>query len=259
VLRVGATPVFSTVAGYDRFAPTRDYLIEALGEPVTVVQRSTYFEINELLRSGDLDVAFASTGAYVLNGGGLEVVAVPERDGETAYRAVCVVNEDSDVRSFEDLRGAAFGLGDPLSLAGRLYTQARLRELGSTPDEFFGHTFQVEGHDALLRLVAGRSVDAACVSSAALDRMAHDDVDVAAACRLLEQSPPLAAPPVVVSQHADPDLRAALRKALLAMDTHPAGRAALSELGYDRFIEPSPDLYDELRELAINGGTPVEP
>jgi phosphonate transport system substrate-binding protein len=42
-----------------------DYLVSKLERPIRLTQRRTYVEINELMRSGQADVAFICGGAFV--------------------------------------------------------------------------------------------------------------------------------------------------------------------------------------------------
>ncbi len=249
LLRVGASPLHTAISGYEQYVGLVTYLTGETGRSATFVQRSTYYEVNEMVRSGDLALAFVSPSAYVINGQGLEAIAVPVTHGEPHFRTVCVVTSDSPARGLEDLRGGVFGMGDVLSFSSRFYVQARLEEMDSTPDEFFARTYQVEGHDSLLRLVASQNVDGACVSSSVLEHLSREDGELARAVRPIEQSRPFAAPPAVVSADADPALKEELTRALLNMDDSESGRAVLADLGIDHFDAPPPDLYADLQAL----------
>ncbi len=249
MLRVGASPLHTAISGYEQFVGLVSYLTAETGRSVAFVQRSTYYEVNEMVRSGDLAMAMISPGAYVLNGHGLEAIAVPVSHGEPTFRAVCVVTEDSPARRLEDLRGNVFGMGDVLSLSSRFYIEARLQELDTTPDEFFARIYHVEGQDSLLQLVASHNVDAACVSSSVLEQLAREDGELARAVRPVEQSRPFSASPVVVSSDIDPALKELLTRSLLDMDESDAGRLVLTDLGIDHFDVPAPGLYSDIEAL----------
>lgn len=248
VYRIGAAPIFSPVTGFEQYAPLIEYLSDRLGRPVAFTQRSSYFEINEMVRSGELVCAFVCTGALLFNGDGLEPLVTPVIDGAPEYRAICLVQRDSPAQRLEDLAGGAFAVTDPLSLTGRAYIQARLGELGSDPDRFFQRVVQVEGHDTLIQLVSSGVVDGGCVSSLVLSGLADHEPALASQLRVLEESAGFAAPPVIVSESIDPKVREELRAALTGMGEHDAGRLALDALGVERFEHPAEELYETTRE-----------
>ncbi|CEP69279.1 Uncharacterized [Moorella glycerini] len=64
-LRLAAAPVISPEEGYPAYTDLAGYLEERLGYPVEFVTRPTYAEVNLLMNSGDIDVAFVCTYAYV--------------------------------------------------------------------------------------------------------------------------------------------------------------------------------------------------
>ncbi len=64
-LRVAIAAVVSPQATLDAYGSLLDYLSARLDRPVHLIQRGTYAEINELIRSGEADLAFVCGGAYV--------------------------------------------------------------------------------------------------------------------------------------------------------------------------------------------------
>jgi phosphonate transport system substrate-binding protein len=248
VIRVGVAPIFSPVAAYEQFAGLTSYLTTVLDQPVELVQRPTYFEINELVRSGDLSCAFVCSGAYVLNGEGLDVLVTPVIDGEPRYSAVCVVPALSSAQSLDDLAGATFAVSDPLSFTGRAYVARRLADSGTTPDRFFGRVLHAEGHDKVLQLVSSGNADGACINSMVHAKLAHVDPEMVDRLRVIERSSDFGAPPVVVSTRAPIAVRERLQGAFEGMASTPEGAAVLAELGVERFERSRAELYAELGE-----------
>src|SRR3990172_12631345 len=64
-LRVAIAAVISPQATLDAYGPLLDYLGARLDRPVQILQRATYAEINELVRTGQADLAFFFCGSYV--------------------------------------------------------------------------------------------------------------------------------------------------------------------------------------------------
>jgi phosphonate transport system substrate-binding protein len=256
-LRVGVAPVLSAVASFEHYNPLVSWMASSLGRPTSYVQRGTYHEINELTRRGAVDVAFVCTGPWLLNGEGLELLAVPEIDGAPHYRAVCLTQRDHEADGFEGLAGARFGFTDILSFTGRAYPTARLAQLGVTPEDHFRDVVQVEGHDVLLHMLAHGELDGGCVSSVVYDHYLAVEPALTESLRVFERSGPYGSPPVLVSSEVSPTERARLQELLLSLDDDPAGQAILGDLGVDRFIAPPDGLYDEARQLlAILEETP---
>ena len=79
------------------------------------IQRKTYDEINELIRKGEVDLAFICTGPYASGREryGFEALATPIVRGEPYYQSYLIVNRDSPFNKFEDLRGRKFAFTDP--------------------------------------------------------------------------------------------------------------------------------------------------
>ncbi len=248
-LRVGISPVLSAVSSFEHYNPVVTWLAQRLEHPTSYVQRGTYHEINELTRNGAVDLAFVCSGPWLLNGEGLELLVVPVIDGTPHYRAVCLTQRHRDVDGFEDLEGSSFGFTDILSFTGHAYTEARLAQLGTSPERHFGRTVQVEGHDVLLHLLARGELDGGCVNSVVFGHYSQEEPELMEKLRVFERSEPFGAPPVLVSPRIDPTLRAELLAALTSLDDSEAGRAMLEQLNVDRFVEPPAGLYDSARRF----------
>ena len=251
-LRVAVAAVISPRATFDVYGPLLTYLAHALGRPVELIQRPTYAEINDLVRTGRADVAFVCSGSFVEGerDGYMELLVIPEMNGERVYYALILVPTDSPVRAFEDLRGRRFAFTDPLSNSGHLYVQYRLRQMGETEERFFSETIFTYGHDNSIRAVADTLVDGATVDSLVFEALMREEPELATRVRVVEQSPPFGIPPVVVHPELEPELRQALETALLTMHETPEGREAWAVLGIDRFVLPQPELYASVREMA---------
>lgn len=244
----------STLHTSDRLA---EYLSEELGRPVELVQQATYAETNELIRTGQVDLAFICTGAYVQGQQefGMDLLAVPQVGGATTYQSYIIVPADSPARRWEDLRGTVFAFTDPLSLSGYMAALALLKANGETPEGFFARTLFTYSHDNSVRAVAEGWVDGAAVDNLVYQALLEQDAFYRDRTRVLWESEPFGAPPVVAPQGLDPDLRARLRAALLGMDRSREGREVLALLGVDRFLPGDESLYESARGVldAVGG------
>ena len=237
-LRVAVAAVISPQGTAESYAALFEYLEQKLGRPVELIQRRTYAEVNELLRTGEVDMAFVCTSSYLIGKRqfGLELLAAPQVNGEAAYHARLIVPATSSAQTLDDLRGRVFAFTDPTSFTGRVYPTYLLKEMGEQPETFFSRTFFTYSHDDAIRAVADGLADGASVDSLVLDFALKRDPSLAQKIRVIHTSPPFGIPPVVVSPSVRPQLRAELLDLLLKMDMDNTGRAALQALDYDRFV-----------------------
>lgn len=238
----------STIHTYDRLA---EYLSAALDRPVELVQRATYAETNELIRTRQVDLAFICTGAYVRGQRefGMDLLVVPQVGGKTTYQSYIIVPANSPAQQWEDLRGSVFAFTDPLSLSGYLAPLALLKSGSETPEGFFSRTLFTYSHDNSVRAVAEGWVDGAAVDSLVYEALLEQDPFYRDRTRVLWESEPFGVPPVVAPRGLDPDLRGHLRAVLLEMDRSREGREVLALLGVDRFVPGDESLYDSAREV----------
>lgn len=251
-LRIAVAAMVSpgdTFLSYRRFA---DYLAAQLGMKAQLVLRPTYEEVNELVRSGSVDVAFICSGAYAaaVAKGGVHLLAAPVVAGETTYYSDVIVPRASEARGLEDLRGRRFGYVDQLSNSGWLAPRRRLVELGYDPDQFFSDVIVTHSHDKSIRAVAQGIVDGASVDNLILEAMLSRGDPEAGAVKVVERLGPFGMPPVVTPETLNPEFEERLRQALLAMGDTPESRAILAPLRISRFRVPSPSEYQNLVEAA---------
>ncbi|MGQ9557908.1 MAG: substrate-binding domain-containing protein [Desulfurispora sp.] len=255
-LRIALASVISpkdTVVYYRQLA---DYIGEKMHRPVALLQRSTYEEVNMLLANGDADIAFASTGSYCSYRGmsEIEILAMVEHRGTSAYRALVVVPADSGARSIEDLQGQTFAFTDPLSNSGRMIILKYLQERQKTPETFFQRYVYTYSHDKSLRAVANRLVDGASVDSMIYDLMQEKNPAEAAKVKVIASFGPFPTGPVVVRKELGSALKEQLREVFLSCHTREGLKHALKGLLIDRFVLPQPELYEPLRQFYGQAG-----
>jgi phosphonate transport system substrate-binding protein len=256
-LRISVAAVISPRGTAESYQPLLDYLSDALNRPVELVQRRTYAETNDLVESGEVDLAFVCTSAYVTGHDdfGMRLLVAPEVNGATAYHSLLIVTAGSVAQTMADLQGKVFAFTDPISHSGRVYPTYLVQQLGFTPETFFARTFFTYSHDDAIRAVADGVADGAAVDSLVYDYALERDPSLSERVRVIHRSPAFGIPPVVVSPNIRPQTQALLREILLSMNGSPQGRAALLSLGIDAFVAIDDSAYDSARELIREVGT----
>lgn len=251
ILQIAVAAVMSPQGTTLSYTPLLEYLGQQLNQPITLVQRQTYAEINDLIRTGEVDLAFICTGAYVQGESDLDVelLAAPQVNGETVYYSYIIVPADSDAQSFADLRGGSFAFTDPLSNTGELSTVHLLWQQDETPESYFAETIYTFSHDNSILAVADGFVDGASVDSLVYDYLLQRQPSLSNQIRVIQKSVPYGIPPVVIPAAADQQLKDEARRVLLTMHQNGIGKAILDTLGIEQFVPVDDSAYNSVREM----------
>lgn len=250
-LRIAVASVISPRETFRSYQDLIGYLGNRVGRATEFIQRATYGEINALVRSGKLDLAFVCTLAFVEGRRefGMELLAAPVVRGRAEYFSYIVVPISSEATSLADLKGTVFAFTDPLSNSGWLAPTYQLLKRGQAPDAFFQRVIYTYSHDNSIRAVADRLVDGAAVDSLVYDGRMERQPELKRRLRVVERFGPFAAPPVVVNPALSGERKAALQTTLLSMHEDPEGRRILEDLGIDRFTILDDHAYDSVRAM----------
>ncbi len=230
-----------------------DYIGKKLGREVQFVQRKTYGEINELLGKGLIDLAFICSGPYVdgKEKYGFQLVATPQVQNSHFYRSYLIVNNISQFKGLEDLRGRIFAFTDPDSNTGKLVPTYWLSLMGEKPETFFRKTIYTYSHDNAILAVAKALVDGAAVDSLIWEYYHHKNPIFTSKTRIIRESEPYGIPPLVASSTIPFELMTKIRGLLFSMHQDLQGQTILKELMIDKFIPPEDRWYDSIREMNL--------
>jgi phosphonate transport system substrate-binding protein len=227
------------------FADFRNYLSKKLKVPVTLKQRRTYEEINNLLAMQKVQMAFTCTGGY-LSGRkafGLEILAVPIMNGKTTYRSYIITRKENPAQTLAELKGSVFAFTDRLSLTGFIFPSSRIIQMGTTTTTFFRKTFFTESHDKSIEAVATGLADAAAVDSLIFDSLYKQGNPFTQRLKIIDQSGEFGMPPVVVPPGISVEIKRKLLKVLLSIREDREGKKVIHSLGIDGFVLPDHDSY----------------
>ena len=228
-----------------------DYVSKKLEMPVELVQRNTYAEVNDLIEKGKIDVAFVCAGPYVdgKKKFGMELVAAPVVNEEAVYYSYIIVNKDSPVKDFKELKGKTFAFTDPDSNTGCLVPRYELAKMKETPDSFFGKYIYTKSHDNSIKAVAGRIVDGAAVDHLIWEYLNATGPRFTSKNKIIKKLGPFGMPPVVVHPGCDPKMKEKLKQILLNMHKDEEGKSILKKLYIDRFTAVKDSNYNTIREM----------
>lgn len=252
-VKIGVAAMISPKETVKFYKQMIDYVGMKLGSPVEMVQKENYDDMDKLLESGEVPIAFICSGPYVKNRAkfGAELLVAPQSYGQPFYHAYIIVHKDSPIKDLAGLKGKKFAFTDPKSNTGKLVpTFMVAKEFNKTSEEFFGEIMYTKSHDRSIEAVAKKYVDGASVDSLIYDYAAKKKPTYTSETKIIRKSPPYGIPPVVVRKDIDPALREKIKNIFLNMDKDPLGRAILDGIMVDKFIVPKDEDYNTVREMA---------
>ncbi len=251
-LRFAISAITSPRATFDYYNDMLTYIEEQLGQKVIMIQRKTYQEVNDLMKENKVDLAIVCSGNYVygMADSAFKLLVVPEWNGKNHYRTYIITHQNSGVKSFKDLKGKRFAYTDPLSTSGRLYPTKRLREMGSTSDEFFESTVYTYAHDNSIQLVAKQMVDGASVNSLVFDYLVASTPNRVNDITIVEKSEPHGMPPIVISNKLSKEMELRLTEIFLNMHNDKGSQQVMKKLMVDRYVQSHDSIYNSVRNLA---------
>ena len=250
-LRVAVAAMISPKETFDLYRQLLAYLGRRLNKDLEFVQRKTYAEIDELLKKGEIDLAFICSGPYVAGKEkfGFESLAVPEVHGSHFYRSYLIVNKESTYHRLEELRGHTFAFTDPDSNTGRLVPTYWLAQMQERPETFFSRIVYTYSHDNSIMAVARNLVDGATVDGLIWEFYQEKNPTFTSKTRIIKKSEPYGIPPLVASKNLPAESKERIRQILFSMHQDPEGKKILTELMIDRFIAPQEEWYDNLKQM----------
>lgn len=251
VLKIGVSAMISPKGTLNVYQEMVDYIGEKMGKKVKLIQRQTYAEMNDLVKKKEVFAAFVCSGPYVegYDEFGMELIVVPQMYNDTIYYSYIIVQKDSNIKSFEELRGKKFAFTDPLSNTGKIAPTYFLSKLNETPDTFFSDYIFTGSHDNSIESVAKNLVDGAAVDNLIWEYINKRNPEFTSGTKIIEKLGPYAIPPMVTHPDTDTELKEKLRSILLNMDKDEKGKRILSEIEIEKFVVIDSASYDSVREM----------
>ena len=168
--------------------------------------------------------------------------------GKPIYFSDVIVHKESDLHSFEDLRGKSWCYNEPLSQSGYGITRYHLVSIGET-NGYFGEVIDAGFHETSIRMVAAGEVDASAIDSQVLTIEMRDHPELASRLRVIDSLGPSTIQPVVVSKRFPVEFRNRVRDILLGFHRDPKGREVLAQGTVERWVPVDSSDYDDIRAM----------
>ena len=234
------------------------YLAQRLGISAEFINGISWQERKALLDVGRIHVAWICGLTYVWKADRrhphIELLAAPVMQGaryedRPVYFSDVVVRNDSEFRTFADLRGASWAYNEPGSHSGYNVVRYHLAVIGE-PSTYFGEVIESGAHQVSLQMILDGRADASAIDSTVLDQELRCDPAIHPRIRILERLGPSPMPPWVVLRSLPQDLHSSLRETLLGMHRDPKGQTVLAGCHLTRFAPVEDSDYDAIRHMA---------
>jgi phosphonate transport system substrate-binding protein len=250
-IKIGVVSMITPVDTVEYYQDIIDYISEKIGQPVEMLYRKTYDEMDQMLEQGEVDAAFICGGPYIEDKRkfGVELLVAPQVDGSPLYRSFIIVHRDSDIQSFDGLRDRSFAFTDPKSNSGKLYPDYILARRGEQIEDFFGKYIYSYSHNKSVELVAKKEVDGAAVESLIYEYMQAKKSPYVQQTRIIDQSQYFGSPPLVASPKTATFIKKKIIEILVNMQQDPKGKVILNNVLIEKFVQVKDSNYDSVREM----------
>lgn len=255
LLTIAVVPELNAIQQESRYAGICRLIAEKMGVTTHLKHMESYGQVIREFEEGKIDAAFVGSLVYgrLHDRFGVTALARPESGGVSRRRGVVVVRADRGIRRFSDLRGRSFAYV-PDTSTGELFALSLTAAAGSAPARFFSRVEKVRAQSDAVRLVERGAVDGATVKDLILNQMLAAAPGLKGRLRVIETSVAFPETAFVVHHRVDDRQRRELVRALLSCEGEPAGRAALTAMGADRFVATSHEDYAPMYSMARSIG-----
>ena len=250
-LRIGVAAMITPSEGRRYYEDLANWLAKKTNKEPKLIFKKSYQEMNDAIEAKEVDIAFICAGPYVEGKKkfDLELLAAPMVNGKTTYNSYIIVNADSSISKFSDLKGKTFAFTDEQSNTGKLVPTYMIAKLGETPETFFSKFIYTGSHDASISAVANNIVDGAAIDSLIYDYLKKRRPGLISSTKIIEVSPPFGIPMVVARPDLNQDLKSKLRSFLLSADSDPQIKNVLANMEIEKFTIIDDSAYNSIREM----------
>ena len=247
-LRVALLPDENASTLIQNAQPLKAYLETQLNKKIEIIVTTDYSSMIEAMRFGRIEVAYFGPLSYVLaksKAPEIEAFAVGVEKGQPNYKSILIANMDGPVKALKDVKGHAFAFGDQASTSSHLAPRALLAKAGLIGDTDY-KVVHLGQHDAVARSVAAGQVPAGALSETIYRSLIATNKIDSSKLRTLAMSDPIPNYPMTLQGFLSPELKQAIRSALLQLKDP----EILKLFRIEGFAAATDKDYDVLRDMA---------
>lgn len=260
VLRFSMVPTEEISQEVDQYAPLIEYLKEKTSKEFEFFLPTSYASVLEGMLGGFVDMGMLGPDSYVI---GKEqdpsitaFATYTNRKGHfqgeawSGYKAVLLVNSNSEFKTVEDLKGSVLALVDPASTSGNLIPRVSFRDVINTDlESYFSRVVYTGAHDQSAVAIKDGKVDAGFLATLALDYTIDRGVVSEDDFRLIWSSDVIPNVPYVIKSTICQDVIETITQAFLDLHDDERGQTFLASINAGKFVPVQDTDYDVIRAL----------
>ena len=223
------------------------------GLNIDTIKVTDYNAAVEAMRAGRAHIAWYGGKTYVKAAeiAQAEAFAAGVRPGEkdAGYYTYFVVKNESEIKTFKDVKGKILSLNSIGSTSGDLIPQVELSkiDLSIKNKDHFKNVFYAGSHDACLLAVLNNQSDVCGMSSRNFEARLEDGTIKLTDVRVIHKSDRVPPPPLAFSKLIPKEDRIKIKEAVL--DAHNHGEIAGYGGKMSHYMEVNDSDYNVLREV----------
>lgn len=257
---IGVIPEVNLVKQMERFVPLSDYLEKKTGMIVDIKPLSSYGDLYDEMRNGNIDAGFFGSFVYGMTRARIGVLPLArpvQPGGSSTYAGLLFVRNDKGIRRPADMKGKTIALASPVTSGGYLAQKAYLARNGINIDTDM-KIIWAGSHEAAIRAVMSHQAEIGGAKDSVVAKYRRENKVFDTLIEIIDETPKKGFPDntFAVRNGLEQAKINALKKALLQMHSDPEGKKVLSRFGAVRFIPTSDEdfrpLYDLVKQLKID-------
>lgn len=247
LLKVALLPDENASELIKRNKPLKDYLETTLGKEVELIVTTDYSSMIEAMRFGRIDLAYFGPLSYVMakSKSDIEPFAAMVVDGKPTYRSILIANADSDVESYDDIKGKKMAYGDRASTSSHLIPKTVLLESAGLEAGKDYKAHFVGSHDSVAVNVANGNAEAGGLSEVIFQHVMDRGLIDRDSVRILGYSGEFPQYPWAMRSNLNPELKEKVRNAFISIDD----KEILNNLKAEGFAAIEDSDYDVIRKM----------
>jgi phosphonate transport system substrate-binding protein len=237
-----------TQAYFQTYSPFVNYLNEHLqGIHIQIVASSDFSAYVKKVNNRQFDLAIAN-GILALDSNRLGYQLAGEAIGEEPNIGVILVNKDSAINKFSDLKGKSIASLESPALQGYMLPMVYLLKKGLNVNKDIKLKYLESFESVILNVYLGKC-SAGFASIAGWRNFVKKRPELVSKVVVKWVTPPTAGNTLFIRNNLNEKTASQLKSIILEMHKNEHGRKALTDLGYAKFVPTDSNTYRPLRNF----------
>lgn len=256
-LRISSIPDESITVLHKKFKPLVKFLESRLNIPVEFVPVTDYATVVEALINKKIDLAwlggFTFVQASIRSQNNVE--AIIQREKDSRFTSVFIVNKKSKISSLEQLKNKPFSFGSPSSTSGHIMPRYFLYKKNISPEDFFKPIAYSGAHDATIFSVHSGKVSGGVLNSLVWEKFKIKKKEIVKDLDVIYETPDYHDYNWTIRKGIDSEIKKKIILSFLILDKKkPDHKEILSLQRANKYVKTNNNNYLEIKKSAVEIG-----